>query len=159
MQQHFPFPTDTLKQFIRDFLRCGLSGWCLEILFTALHSLRRQDLRLKGTTSLWMFPIYGCAACLKPVFYLLRKSSLFLRGGTYMILIYSAEYLSGRFLNRHRLCPWDYSRSRYHIGKVIRLDYAPCWFAVGLFFEHMLMHTQLQDETTRIPSRPLHKQH
>ncbi len=142
-----------LKQFIQNFMRCGLFGWCMEILFTAFNSFRRRDMRLKGTTSIWMFPIYGCAAFLKPIFILLRKSPLFLRGLTYMSLIFSAEYLSGRFLLRHKLCPWDYGHSRYHVGRVIRLDFAPYWFAVGLIFERLLMHTQLQDETPRISSR------
>ena len=50
---------NSFKTFGRSFLLCGLCGWCMEILFTALHSLRRRDLRLTGNTSLWMFPIYG----------------------------------------------------------------------------------------------------
>lgn len=64
-----------------------------------------------------------------------------------MAMIFSAEFLSGTFLRRRKLCPWDYSRSRYHIGRVIRLDYAPCWFITGLLFERLLCRTQLQDET------------
>ena len=56
---------NSFKTFGRSFLLCGLCGWCMEILFTALHSLRRRDLRLTGNTSLWMFPIYG-PACLHP---------------------------------------------------------------------------------------------
>jgi len=159
MRQH-TFPMFfSLKQFYGDFLRCGLFGWCMEILFTAFHAFRRRDLRLKGTTSIWMFPIYGCAAFLKPIFILLRKTSFLFRGLTYMSLIFSAEYISGRLLERHRLCPWDYSHSRYHIRRVIRLDYAPFWFAIGLVFEHLLMHTQLQDETPQISSRFHAKSH
>ena len=56
-----------LHTFTKNFLKCGLAGWCLEIIFTSLASLRRRDLTLKGNTSLWMFPIYGCAAVLAPV--------------------------------------------------------------------------------------------
>ncbi|MCI8286616.1 MAG: hypothetical protein HFH89_02930, partial [Lachnospiraceae bacterium] len=52
----------TLTLFLKNFLKCGLAGWCMEISFTALDSLRRRDMTLKGCTSLWMFPIYGCAA-------------------------------------------------------------------------------------------------
>ena len=132
-----------VNNFIHNFLLCGLTGWCLEITFTAMNSLRRRNLRLTGTTSLWMFPIYGCAAFLKPLFTLMRRRPMFLRGITYMTLIFSVEFLSGRFLRRRR----------YHIGRVIRLDYAPFWFSAGLLFEHMLCHTQLQDETAQIPSR------
>lgn len=159
-QHHLPLPGSLFRfipkfvsHFVRDFLRCGLFGWCMEILFTAFNAFRRRDMRLKGTTSLWMFPIYGSAALLKPLFLLLKNCPLILRGFTYMSLIFSAEYLTGRLLTQRSLCPWDYSHSRYHIRKVIRLDYAPCWFVAGLLFEHLLMPTQLQDETPRISSR------
>ena len=40
----------------RNFLICGLTGWCMEILFTSAGSLARHDGRLIGQTSLWMFP-------------------------------------------------------------------------------------------------------
>lgn len=53
-----------------------------------------------------------------------------------MSLIFSAEYISGKLLRKKEFCPWDYSRAKWNIGKVIRLDYAPLWFLVGLFFEH-----------------------
>ncbi len=131
-------PCGFLRRFTRNFLRCGLTGWCTEILFTALASLRRRNLRLTGTTSLWMFPIYGCAALLKPLFGALKHRSLWLRGTTYASLIFSMEFLTGSLLRRRKICPWDYSRSRYNIGRVIRLDYAPAWFFLGLLFEQML---------------------
>jgi uncharacterized membrane protein len=137
-----------LHTFAHNFLRCGLTGWCMEIIFTALDSMRRRNMRLMGTTSLWMFPIYGSAAFLHPLFRLLKKRPLPLRGLTYMSIIFSAEFISGRLLRRRNLCPWDYGKSRYHIGRVIRLDYAPCWFGAGLLFERLLCHTQLQDETS-----------
>ncbi len=144
-------------RFIRNFLRCGLFGWCMEILFTALASLRRRDLRLKGTTSVWMFPIYGCAALLAPLSKLLKNTPLITRGLIYMGLIFSGEYISGKFLLRHKLCPWDYSNSPYHIGRVIRLDYAPNWFFAGLLFEKVLKLSR--DETPKIPSRIHPKTH
>ncbi len=149
-KQNLPF-----HKLIHNFLCCGLLGWCLEIIFTGLNALRRRNLKLTGTTSLWMFPIYGCASFMAPLFRLMEKRPLLLRGCTYMSLIFSAEFLSGRFLQKRKLCPWDYSRSRYHIGRVIRLDYAPYWFAAGLLFERLLCRTQLRDETPRISSRPV----
>ena len=124
-------------KIITSFLHCGLCGWCFEIIFTALGSLRNRDFTLKGQTSLWMFPIYGSAAFLAPIFRLLRHKSLLQRGLTYMSLIFSAEYISGKLLCKKELCPWNYSRSNWNIGKVIRLDYAPLWFLVGLFFEQL----------------------
>lgn len=125
-------------RFFKDFLKCGLTGWCMEILFTAADSLRRRDLTLKGVTSLWMFPIYGSAALLGPVSRLLREKPLWLRGLTYMSMIFSAEYFTGLLLSRHKLCPWDYGRSRWNVRRVIRLDYAPWWFWAGLLFERLL---------------------
>ncbi len=126
------------EKLIHDFILCGSVGWCLEVFFTALGSLRRRELKLIGTSSLWMFPIYGSCALLAPLFRRMRRRPLWMRGTVYMTLIFSAEYLSGRLLRRRELCPWDYSRSRFHIHRVIRLDYAPNWFGAGLLFERLL---------------------
>jgi len=128
-----------LLLFCHNFLRCGLTGWCMEILFTSMDALRRRDFRLKGNTSVWMFPIYGCAAFLAPVYRLLRKKPFWIRGLTYMSLIFSGEYISGRLLSLRHLCPWDYAKSRWNIHRVIRLDYAPFWFGAGLLFEKILL--------------------
>lgn len=126
------------EKIFRNFLKCGLAGWCIEILFTALHSWQRRDLTLKGSTSVWMFPIYGMAAFLKPIGDALKGHSVFFRGCVYAVCIFAAEYCTGRFLWKRRLCPWDYGNSRFQIGRVIRLDYAPCWFGAGLIFEKLL---------------------
>jgi len=127
-----------MTTFAKNFLKCGLAGWCLEITFTALDAWRRRDMTLKGNTSLWMFPIYGSAAILSPLGRSMEDKPLLLRGLTYTSIIFSIEYLSGILLDRHRSCPWDYSRSRWNISRVIRLDFAPFWFAAGLLFEHIL---------------------
>ena len=52
----------TSKLSYKDFLICGLTGWCLEILFTSAGTFFKKDTRLIGQTSLWMFPIYSMAA-------------------------------------------------------------------------------------------------
>jgi len=124
--------------FIKNFFKCGLIGWCMEIIFTSLKSLRDRDMTLKGVTSLWMFPIYGCAAAVAPVSRLLEKKPAWLRGVTYMGMIFSTEYFSGKLLSRRKLCPWDYGKCKWNIGRVIRLDFAPCWFGAGLLFERLL---------------------
>lgn len=110
----------------------------MEITFTALHSLQKRDMRLMGQTSLWMFPIYGSACLLNPLFKLIKNFSLVLRGSIYALCIFTGEYVAGRFLDKHKLCPWNYERSRWHIQKVVRLDYFPNWFLAGLLFEHLL---------------------
>ena len=124
--------------FIKNFLKCGLAGWCMEILFTSMDSLRRRDMTLKGNTSLWMFPIYGSAAILAPISRILRDKPLWTRGLSYMGLIFSMEYLTGSLLAKRCFCPWDYKRSRWNIGRVIRLDFAPLWFCAGLLMEQIL---------------------
>lgn len=126
------------RRFLHNFALCGAIGWCMEILFTAFGSFRRRDMRLFGTTSLWMFPIYGSAAFLPPFCRLLKGKSVWLRGLSYMLLIFAAEFASGSLLEKHSLCPWNYRRSRWNIKQLIRLDYAPCWFAAGLLFERVL---------------------
>lgn len=127
-----------LSTFLKNFLKCGLTGWCMEILFTSMGALRRRDMTLRGVTSLWMFPIYGCAAMLSPLSLLLRAKPLWTRGLAYMSLIFSGEYITGKLLTKQKSCPWDYGRSRWNIGRVIRLDFAPCWFGAGLLFERLL---------------------
>lgn len=124
--------------FQKNFLICGLTGWCMEIIFTSLGAFRKKDLRLIGQTSLWMFPIYGLAAFIQPVYRFIRKFPFFLRGSIYSLGIFFCEYLSGTFLKKHHLCPWDYSDSPVNINGVIRLDYAPLWLLAGLLFERIV---------------------
>lgn len=124
-----------MKKLFQNFLLCGTIGWCVEILFTALQSLRRRDFRLVGTTSLWMFPIYGCGCLLKLPYKIFRHCSFLLRGLVYVLCIFSGEYLSGHFLSKINACPWNYEKCRLHIHQIIRLDYAPLWFLLGLFLE------------------------
>lgn len=123
----------------RKFLICGLTGWCMEILFTSAGALLNKDKRLIGQTSIWMFPIYGMAACISPVYKLIKEKPALIRGGIYTLGIFSFEYLSGTFLKKHQLCPWDYSDAKANIDGLIRLDYAPFWMAAGLLFERILV--------------------
>ena len=124
-----------MKKLFQNFLLCGTIGWCVEILFTALQSLRRRDFRLLGTTSLWMFPIYGCGFLLIIPFKIFQHCSFLIRGIIYSLCIFAGEYLSGNFLSKINACPWNYEKCRLHIHKIIRLDYAPLWFLLGLFLE------------------------
>ena len=93
------------------FLFCGFTGLCLEILWTGLHSLLRGDASMKGTTSLLMFPIYGCASLILPVYKKLKSLPALLRGSLYTAGFYLAEFTSGSILQAFHMCPWDYSRS------------------------------------------------
>jgi len=93
-----------------------------------------------GHTSIWMFPIYGMASIIKPISFKLKKHHVKRteRGLLYTLGIFSAEFISGCMLKKAFKCPWDYSKCKYNIKGVIRLDYAPIWFIVGLFYENVL---------------------
>nr|WP_295279672.1 hypothetical protein [uncultured Blautia sp.] len=120
------------------FLFCGLTGWCLEILWTGLHSLMQGDFSMKGTTSLLMFPIYGCAALILPAYGRLKSLPFLLRGFLYTALFYLVEFASGSVLQAFHICPWDYTGARHQYKGIVRLDYLPVWFFTGLFFEKIL---------------------
>ena len=122
----------------KKFLICGLNGWCMEILFTAFDSFRRRELKLMGRTSIWMFPIYGTAVLIQPVYRIIYKLPVLLRAFIYSTCFSTVEFLSGSFLKKHRICPWDYSRAKSNINGVIRLDYLPCWMVAGLIYERIL---------------------
>lgn len=114
-------------------------GWALEIFWTGLHAFRVRNLKLMGNSSLWMFPIYGSAAFLSPIMQRIRNAPLLGRGVVYMSCIFLGEYVSGILLKRRDMCPWDYSRTPWQVNGVIRLDYAPVWFLVGLLYERLLL--------------------
>lgn len=123
---------------MKSFVKCGVSGWCLELLWTSLESLRRGEFKLMGQSSIWMFPIYGMAAVIRPLSVLFRPFSFITRGLIYMSGIFSMEYLSGSLLKKHNVCPWDYSSAKLNYHGLIRLDYAPLWFLTGLLYEKIL---------------------
>ena len=141
--------TNHKDNFAKNFLKCGLTGWCMEIIFTSLHSISQKDLTLKGVTSIWMFPIYGCAALIAPVSRKLSGIPMVFRGLIYMTAIFTTEYSAGMLLSRHKVCPWDYGTGKWCINHLVRLDYAPYWFSAGLFFEKLL---NPQSKTKEHPS-------
>ena len=123
---------------LKEFIKCGLTGWSLEVFWTGLHSCIKHDRTLKGTSSLLMFPIYGAAFLIKPLSTLLKNCNAFIRGCIYALGIFSAEYTSGIILKKLNACPWDYNSAKLNYKGVIRFDYLPLWFIVGLMYEKML---------------------
>ena len=122
----------------KRFLLCGFTGWCLEVMWTGLHALLRGDSTMMGKTSLLMFPIYGCAAFIGPLYQKIKLFPAVFRGSLYTIGIYLAEFISGSFLKRFHMCPWDYSNASHQYKGIIRLDYVPVWFATGMLYEKIL---------------------
>lgn len=122
----------------KNFVICGVFGWCIEILWTSFEKFRRRDMKLIGNTSIWMFPIYGMASLFAPIYRFIKNANVVVRGFVYMLSIFTAEYATGYILKKHNMCPWDYSKAKYNINGLIRLDYAPLWFLVGLVFEKLV---------------------
>lgn len=122
----------------KAFILCGLTGWCMEILWTELHSILSGELTMTGKTSLLMFPIYGCGAIIRPLSGKLSAVPLFVRGCIYTVGFFFVEFISGALLRCFHMCPWDYSNTPLNYRGLIRPDYAPLWFGAGLFFEKIL---------------------
>lgn len=123
------------------FLIYGFAGWCTEVFWTGLGSLIKGDVRLRGWTYIWMFPIYGLAVFLEPIHNRIKDWPIAVRGSVYTILIFFVEYTSGWLLKLMTgVCPWDYSGCRFSINGFIRLDYAPAWFTAGLLFERLHLY-------------------
>lgn len=120
---------------VRDFFKCGVTGWCLELLFTGLANHKKK---LTCETSLYMFPIYGLAVLIAPVKKLLQKKSTAFRGLCYTCGFFFTEYTTGRILRHFDRCPWDYTGAPLNIDGLIRLDFAPLWFGTGLLYERIL---------------------
>jgi uncharacterized membrane protein len=112
-------------------------GWVIEIFWTGLGSLLRGDLNLSGFTYLWMLPIYGSAVFLESLHDQIRTMPWLARGMVWAAVILMIEYAAGWILQLVLgSCPWDYrGYTQYTLDGLIRLDYAPAWFVVGLIFE------------------------
>ena len=141
-----------IKLLLRDFFICGITGWCMEIIFTSLGSLLIQDFTLTGHTSLWMFPIYGMATFIFPLYQKIEFFPIWLRASFYAILIFAVEFLTGTLLKAFHMCPWNYEHAAWNLAGVIRLDYFFFWCIAGLIFEKLLCkyHT---NETISMPEK------
>ena len=136
------------RQWVRNFTLCGLTGWGLEILLTSVEGFAAGDMKFMGKTSIYMFPIYGMGILLGPIGkwvdswigdrgQIAVKDRIFRHGILDMVLIFSAEYLTGTFLKSLGICPWDYTGRMLSVDGVIRLDFALFWFMTGLLFEYL----------------------
>lgn len=118
------------------FIIYGLIGWCLEILWTGLGSLIHGNFMLYSFTYMWMFLIYGMGIFLEPIHNKIRNLNICLRGGIWVIIIFTIEYTCGWALDSMLgQCPWDYGDGLLSINGYIRLDFAVAWFFTGLLYE------------------------
>lgn len=111
----------------------GVFGLGLETAFTA------GGKHLMGYSSLWYFPLYALA----PLYFRLFGPALFqkpwwARGLAYMASLFFIEYLAMgalRLMLGTSPSEASYFLSPWNVHGLIRLDFAPAWFAAGLLFE------------------------
>lgn len=119
----------------------GLLGWNIEVIWTGLAALAHGNKDMIGHTSIWMFFIYGAAVfLLEPIHNWIADYHWYVRGCVWATAILLIELASGLLLRALGIEAWFYDSATSVLG-VIRLDYAPLWFAVGLIFERV--HTLL----------------
>ena len=72
-----------------DFVKCGILGWCIEIIWTAFHGIKNKNNKFIGYTSIIMFPIYGLASVIKPISLKLKKMKMptIIRGILYVVFL------------------------------------------------------------------------
>jgi len=123
------------------FIIYGCVGLLMETIWTGFCSALSGDKNLKCKTYLWMFPIYGMGILLEPLHELIRGFSWLYRGFIWAAVIFFIEYITGYILKLAiGECPWDYDSDGEIIASVkgiIRLDFIPVWFGVGLIFERL----------------------
>ena len=127
-----------MKYRFKTFIFSGLIGWCIECAYTGFKQLLKGNFKLIGTTSLWMFPIYGMAVFIIPIYENIKHLNILIRAVIYGVLIISVEYITGSILNLFDCCPWSYSTVATSYNGLIRLDYFPLWMMAGLLFESIL---------------------
>ncbi|TCS83530.1 hypothetical protein EDD72_10480 [Tepidibacillus fermentans] len=111
----------------------------MKVIWTGFWSLLSGNLALSGHTYIWMFFIYGSAVFLEPIHGRIRRWHFIIRGSTWAILIFAIEFLTGYLLQLILgECPWDYRQTTsITLMGLIRYDYFPAWFTVGLLFEKL----------------------
>lgn len=133
----------TLKKQAKNFMKCGLMGWGLECFWTGCGSLYSgKNKKMPCATSIWMFPIYGMASVMTPLCHAMKGKNVMLRGSVYTTCIFLTELGTGTLLKRKNCCPWDYSEAKTNYKGIVRFDYAPIWFIVGLLYEKLLLEQE-----------------
>lgn len=112
----------------------------LEVVFTSACDWKQDRRRLlMGYSSLWYAPLYAIA----PLFLHVAGAYVFglpfwLRGALYAAVIFAVEYLGMlalRLLLGASPSQEHYYKARWNIHGLIRLDYFPAMFFMGLIFE------------------------
>ena len=127
-----------MKEYIKLFIICGMTGLLMECIYTGFYELFHNNFLMTSKTSLWMFPIYGLACFIKPLYMKLKCIPLIIRLVIYAVIITATEYLSGYLLSGIKCCPWNYEEATLKLNGLIRLDYFPLWMGAGYIFEKIV---------------------
>ena len=95
---------------------------------------------MKGTTSLLMFPIYGCASLILPVYKKLKTLPALLRGSLYTAGFYLAEFTSGSILQAFHMCPGTIPECPISTKESSGLDLSPGLVSHRICFEKYLQN-------------------
>ena len=121
----------------------GVHGIFAEVVFTSVWEfVVTGKWSLMGVSSIWSFLTYGfgtfyLAEYLHESLYKL-KVPLLVRCCAYVCVAYAWEFSCGALLRFFDACPWDYTPFEYDFMGLITLEYAPLWFAAGLYFEFVI---------------------
>ena len=128
-------------KILKHFVIYGFFGLLIETLWTGIGSALKGDKNLKCNTYLWMFFIYGMGVTLEPLHEYIRKIPWLYRGFIWAAVIFAIEFATGYILKLTiGGCPWNYDGNGEVVASVkgiIRLDYLPVWFCVGMLFERL----------------------
>lgn len=124
------------EDMIISFIAFGILGMMVEVAFGAFKSLLKdRSYELRGTTSIWVFPLYGLIAIIYPIIAIrLGGMPWYGRGLIYTAIIAAVQFLAGFLLTRLTICPWHYS-DKWSIKGLVYLPYLPLWFAFGMGVE------------------------
>lgn len=106
----------------------------IEVIFNAIVSLiTTGDLSLKGTTSLWMWPIGAIMGtilgAMNNIEWIKTRLNYFWMSVTGVLLIYGIEFASGTILTSLGIVVWKYTDILNICGQ-ITLFYIPVWFSL-----------------------------
>lgn len=137
--------SEIANEYLFRIFHYATFGFSLEVVFVAITNvvdgnITKEDRRLKGSTYLWMLPIYGLMLpfIFEPVYGIIADWYVPFRFISWAVLITAAEGLSGWAYDKVLgFCPWDYSQSRW---KIFDRGYAkwtlvPAWGLAGLVLE------------------------
>lgn len=132
----------------------GFAYLVIEVIFGAVTSF---DIRLRGTTSLWMFPIGALMGtilgAMNNIEWIKKHVNYFWMSVIGVGLIYLIEYTSGTVLTSLGIVVWRYTDILAVNGQ-ITLFYAPIWFALcplAFWLEDVIWYWVNRDYTSLEP--------